>query len=666
MAEDIFSIQGIPKKRIGISGTASSPASGSEPPISSAKSNTGSLPGRTNADVTARENVGGQIPFPESISVTTGPSPECTNANTSSEIATPDEVFQPESTSISKIETKKDTGTSVSRLEWPPHEADLRRLYVEQQLSAAKIALAYGRKTPNPRSAPELIRYHLKRYGIKRRDRVEELRRETKSTVDAWSVRHPYDESTSQDMSAEAGAVLELLRVPNLSIEHLDELAKRRVDAVMRHLYHRRGLSESDIAKLIGKKSRGYVAWLFGLLAIPTRDFEEARIKAIGDKVRKYERKPFDGKDEDKAYLLGLRQGDLHVATPWKGVIDVSTSTTHPAMIQLFRDLFCRYGHVYMFARYKHDTDTYGWNLRVILDNSFQFLLLDKETVWEWVSQKESTLYAYLAGIWDAEGSVGIHPNARVVSIRLSVYNTDTELLRFVNQSLITLGYRPKGLYKEKSEGERTSKYDIPHRKDHFRVALFNLDESQSLLGRLPLLHGEKMARKALALSLKRGDYWKDVSARVEVLRKTFDLQTERFVAAARLECEMRRRRKLLNREGVKLSQVPLPGDESFPVLCVLMREAWGYMTEEDYEMTIEIGDCAHAIHYSWLCYGKEPCVVICLECDSDNIASILVHESIHHALSWTKSPPEEDHLDDIEHYLEENGIRMEGFSKAG
>ncbi len=71
MAEDIFSIPDVPKKRIGISGKASSPASGSEPPIFSATSNTGSHPTvGTDSTESPTPNVGDDIPRPQSISVT--------------------------------------------------------------------------------------------------------------------------------------------------------------------------------------------------------------------------------------------------------------------------------------------------------------------------------------------------------------------------------------------------------------------------------------------------------------------------------------------------------------------------------------------------------------------------------------------------------------------
>jgi len=43
------------------------------------------------------------------------------------------------------------------KLAWPPTKEDLQRLYVDEQLSAAKIAKVYGLNTPNPRSATFLV-----------------------------------------------------------------------------------------------------------------------------------------------------------------------------------------------------------------------------------------------------------------------------------------------------------------------------------------------------------------------------------------------------------------------------------------------------------------------------------------------------------------------------
>ena len=66
-----------------------------------------------------------------------------------------------------------------------------------------------------------------------------------------------------------------------------------------------------------------------------TRDRMEAQIRA----VTRYERKPFGGDKLEKAYLLGVRYGDLDVARHGRA-IRARVSTTHPAMADLFGSLF--------------------------------------------------------------------------------------------------------------------------------------------------------------------------------------------------------------------------------------------------------------------------------------------------------------------------------------
>lgn len=70
MDEDIFSIPEVPKKGIGNSGKASSPAPHSEPSISSAKSDTGSHP-TVNTDVTDREEPNSSSQTLKSASIAT-------------------------------------------------------------------------------------------------------------------------------------------------------------------------------------------------------------------------------------------------------------------------------------------------------------------------------------------------------------------------------------------------------------------------------------------------------------------------------------------------------------------------------------------------------------------------------------------------------------------
>jgi hypothetical protein len=208
-------------------------------------------------------------------------------------------------------------------------------------------------------------------------------------------------EGLSESQSSDE-EILALLRTPGLSIKNLDPATKEKARRYFVAKHVDQGVSLGDIAKLIGNKTSGYTSWLSRQLGVKPRDFEEARLKGIHDKVRKYERRPFDGSDEDKAYLLGLRHGDLSVSRPFGDAIRVSTSTTHPSMARLFRTLFEPFGHVYQHPRYKKDTQSYEWNLQAILDSSFGFLLEDRSTSWNWIQEKVTTILAYVAGAWDA------------------------------------------------------------------------------------------------------------------------------------------------------------------------------------------------------------------------------------------------------------------------
>jgi hypothetical protein len=328
-------------------------------------------------------------------------------------------------------------------------------------------------------------------------------------------------------------ALLVLLRTKGLSIRDLDAERREQLREFMEYLHVTKGMSLTDIAKLIGNKTSGYTSWLCRQLGVQARPFEEARLKGIREKRRKYERRPFDGTDEDRAYLLGLKHGDLTASKPWKGVVRVSTSTTHPAMVKLFRSLFEPYGHVYQHPRYKKDTKTYEWNLYCIVDESFGFLLMSKSDCWRWVEQDKSRMICYLAGVLDAEGSIGIWANGAGTALQVIVYNTNLEFLGFCKSVLGSLGYSPLGPYLDKRKGTMTSKYKIPRRKDYYKIALAIFEEVQSLIKTLPIRHDEKVRRKELALSLAVGESWTSVEPRVRILRKSIIDARDSFVKLA-------------------------------------------------------------------------------------------------------------------------------------
>jgi len=71
------------------------------------------------------------------------------------------------------------------------------------------------------------------------------------------------------------------------------------------------------------------------------------------------------------------------------------------------------------------------------------------------------------------------------------------------------------------------------------------------------------------------------------------------------------------------------------------------------------------AVHEEFLCRQEEPCVVICKGCNSRNIVSVLVHESVHHALLWLNDDlteddfAEDDSFDEICQTMSERGFEL-------
>jgi len=63
-------------------------------------------------------------------------------------------------------------------------EGDLERLYLQQKLSASKIAIVYGLKYAKAKTAESTLLYQLRKNGITRRDQAAHIRKVTETRVD--------------------------------------------------------------------------------------------------------------------------------------------------------------------------------------------------------------------------------------------------------------------------------------------------------------------------------------------------------------------------------------------------------------------------------------------------------------------------------------------------
>lgn len=324
-------------------------------------------------------------------------------------------------------------------LVWPPTKEDLERFYIVERLSAAKIAKAYGLKYKNPKVAGSTILHQLKKNGIKRRDKADHVRKFTETMVDVWVRRY------------EAG-------------ESLKQIARGDVDpvTVWNHL-----------------RKQG----------VQIRDKVEAQIAAVS----KYERRPFAGDEIDRWYLMGLRYGDLDVVGHGRA-IRVRLSTTHPKMAQLFENLFSPYGHVARYPRRSPFT-AYEWNLEVDLDQSFEFLLA-KVSRDQLAALPNHKFMAFLAGLFDAEGSILLHNKGKWGGFELVITNTDIDLLDGISSRLEAMGvFAPRrDVLQNVNRGIRGGSHRIS------RLEIVRSEDVQSLVTALSIRHGEKVAKARIAL----------------------------------------------------------------------------------------------------------------------------------------------------------------------
>jgi hypothetical protein len=140
---------------------------------------------------------------------------------------------------------------------------------------------------------------------------------------------------------------------------------KKMVDKIycdetkLKELYLNKQLCQKDIALLFGV-SPPLIHYYLHKFRIPAR--EQHRFKL------KYFKKKFSGDILEKAYIMGLRDGDLGVQK--KGnQIQINSNTTKFNQVRMLMKVFKKYGHFW----FKKNKETFYTT--ALLDKSFSFLL---------------------------------------------------------------------------------------------------------------------------------------------------------------------------------------------------------------------------------------------------------------------------------------------------
>ena len=367
-----------------------------------------------------------------------------------------------------------------AKLAWPPTKEDLQRLYVDEKLSASKIAKVYCLKYASPKTAESTILHHLKRNGITRRDPAAHIRKVTETMVDEWVASYQGGES-------------------------LKQIAGDAVDSVtvFNHL-RKRGLQ--------------------------LRDKVEAQINTVA----KHEKTPFSGDRHEMAYIVGIAVGD-YASTRHGRAVRVKTSTTHPAMTKLFRSLFEGHGPIYEYPR-ENVLTGFEWSLDCDLDASYSFLLEVKELAVQVVSDEE-LFFDFLAGLFDAEGTIYYHRKKKGGAFELSLANTNLGLLREIGRKLDALGISFK-LRRTRIDRQKALKRRIKNSVEVvWKLDIWRYENVRQLVQALPLRHPERVAKAAIAQKLEKRPNPTDrklIVAEWINLINDIKLDSERYIVRAR------------------------------------------------------------------------------------------------------------------------------------
>lgn len=259
-------------------------------------------------------------------------------------------------------------------------------------------------------------------------------------------------------------------------------------------LYHHKRLSIRQTAKATGVS--------YGAIQRRLVKIGLARTQSEGQ--MRHQRTSFDGDSSERAYLLGLRAGDLNVWRKTPNTIEARVSTTHPAMADLFSRSFGRFGQIMADAGKAYLPRRYRWQLRIHVDSSFEFLIPKPSAI----PHIRPAFYQFLGGYSDSEGCWSIYFSRNQVRTCWSVESKDVRLLREIRDWLRREGFHPLFYSREIDVGRKAAKNKSGQTSRvgcKWVLRICRKREVESLSGRLLLIsrHEEKIWKMNLVSNIR-------------------------------------------------------------------------------------------------------------------------------------------------------------------
>jgi len=216
----------------------------------------------------------------------------------------------------------------------------------------------------------------------------------------------------------------------------------------LKELYLNKNLSTYKIGKLLNCSASTVTNRLIEF-GVPIKSPAIARMK--------YKKFDFDGEDEQRAYMIGFRIGDLNVyrVSENSETIVVRCHTTQSEQVEVINSLFSKFGRVDDTIR---PSGHYYTNC--FLNNSFKFLLPKDKSAWAWIKEPK-TRFAFIAGYTDAEGNFIINQGRA----RFKIDSYDKNVLDTISKWLNCVGisYKMRLIFKKGDKQKIYGKMGIYH-----------------------------------------------------------------------------------------------------------------------------------------------------------------------------------------------------------
>lgn len=292
-------------------------------------------------------------------------------------------------------------------------------------------------------------------------------------------------------------------RRPTWSVTEKYKISKDTLE----NLYLNKKLSASQIAMKFGTVNTNILRKLLKY-GIPIRTKSEAMIK--------FPKKSFSNSFKEKAYMTGLRCGDIN-ARKNSNHVRIQTCSTHLSQIRMIKDVFEKYSEV----RLSIHTNKIGkeWAIYCDLDSSFNFLIEKPLRIPKWIIEDDNLFFLFLAGYMDSEGSwVITKSNENDIRFIFRIRTYDKVILKQIKEKLDKLNIKSY-FYIDKKKGDYTTFGKL--KKDFYGVRIYRINDILKLIKMLlPLSHHKEKILKMNFILENKNKKWEEIKDSLLNLRK--------------------------------------------------------------------------------------------------------------------------------------------------